>query len=108
MIEWKAQIKMSKIVEGIRKDHEPMNSKTGGTEKEPNMKWKIWSSKLTLWIKRPFVLMLNYSVMSNSETLWTVACQAPLSMGFFRQKRGHDAWSLDLRNAIAVPVVVKT
>ena len=38
MIEWKAQIKMSKIVEGIRKDHEPMNSKTGGTEKELNMK----------------------------------------------------------------------
>ena len=26
------------------------------------------------------------SVMSDSVTLWTVACQAPLSMGFFRQK----------------------
>ena len=38
MIEWKAQIKMSKIVEGIRKDHEPMKSETGRIEKEPNMK----------------------------------------------------------------------
>ena len=26
------------------------------------------------------------SVMSNSETLWTIACQAPLSMGFFSQE----------------------
>ena len=26
------------------------------------------------------------SVMSNSAILWTVACQAPLSMGFFRQR----------------------
>ena len=26
------------------------------------------------------------SVVSNSVTLWTVACQAPLSMGFSRQE----------------------
>ena len=26
------------------------------------------------------------SVLSNSPTLWTVACQAPLSMGFSRQE----------------------
>ena len=26
------------------------------------------------------------SVVSGSETLWTVACQAPLSMGFSRQE----------------------
>ena len=30
--------------------------------------------------------MLSYSVMSDSATLWAVACQAPLSMGFFRQE----------------------
>jgi len=28
----------------------------------------------------------HHSVMSNSATLWTVARQAPLSMGFFRQE----------------------
>ena len=27
-----------------------------------------------------------YSVMSDSATPWTVACQAPLSMGFSRQE----------------------
>ena len=30
--------------------------------------------------------VLSGSVMSNSETLWTVACQAPLSMEFSRQE----------------------
>ena len=30
--------------------------------------------------------MLSCSVMSNSATPWTVACQAPLSMGFSRQE----------------------
>ena len=30
--------------------------------------------------------MLNCSVMSDSTTPWTVACQAPLSMGFSRQE----------------------
>ena len=31
--------------------------------------------------------MLSHSVMSNSfATPWTVACQAPLSMGFSRQE----------------------
>ena len=29
---------------------------------------------------------ISHSVMSDSETLWTVACQAPLSMGFSRQE----------------------
>ena len=28
---------------------------------------------------------VNYSVMSNSATAWTVAHQAPLSMGFLKQ-----------------------
>ena len=32
----------------------------------------------------------HHSVMSNSATLWTVARQAPLSLGFFRQ----EYWSL--------------
>ena len=30
--------------------------------------------------------MLSHSVMSNSATQWTVACETPLSMGFFRQE----------------------
>ena len=30
------------------------------------------------------VCTLSHSVMSDSATLWTVACQAPLSMGFSR------------------------
>ena len=30
--------------------------------------------------------MLNRSVVSDSATPWTVACQAPLSMGFSRQE----------------------
>ena len=30
--------------------------------------------------------MLSSLVISNSVTLWTVACQAPLSMGFSRQE----------------------
>ena len=30
--------------------------------------------------------MLSHSVVSNSATPWTVACQAPLAMGFSRQK----------------------
>ena len=30
--------------------------------------------------------MLSHSVTSDSVTLWTVACQAPLSMGFSRQE----------------------
>jgi len=30
--------------------------------------------------------MLSYSVMSDSATPWTVAHQAPLSMGFFQAR----------------------
>ena len=33
--------------------------------------------------------MLAYSVVSDSATPWTVACQTPLSMGFPR----HEYWS---------------
>ena len=33
-----------------------------------------------------FVLILSRSVTSDSATLWTVAFQAPLSMGFFRKE----------------------
>ena len=32
------------------------------------------------------VCMLSRSVVSNSETPWTVAHQAPLFLGFFRQE----------------------
>ena len=34
-------------------------------------------------------VLLSRSVMSDSATHWTVACQAPLSMGFFR----HEYWN---------------
>ena len=30
--------------------------------------------------------MLSCLVMCNSATLWTIACQDPLSIGFFSQK----------------------
>ena len=33
--------------------------------------------------------MLSCSIVSDFATLWTIACQAPLSMGFFRQ----ECWS---------------
>ena len=32
------------------------------------------------------IVVLSHSVMSNSATLWTVASQVPLSMGFSRQE----------------------
>ena len=32
------------------------------------------------------VCVLSCSVVSDSANLWTVACQAPLSMGFFKQQ----------------------
>ena len=32
------------------------------------------------------LLLFSYEVMSDSETPWTVVCQAPLSMGFPRQE----------------------
>ena len=35
---------------------------------------------------REKILMLTHSVVSNSEALWTVARQAPLSMGLSRQE----------------------
>ena len=31
-------------------------------------------------------MLRHYSVISDSAILWTVACQAPLSMGFSKQK----------------------
>ena len=35
------------------------------------------------------VCELSHSVMSDSATLWTVAPQAPLSLGLFRQESGN-------------------
>ena len=40
-----------------------------------------------IW-QRP--ICVSYSVVSNSETLWTVACQAPLSMEISRQESWND------------------
>ena len=40
---------------------------------------------IILPVKRSFS-MFSRSVMSDSVTLWTVACQLPLSMGFPRQE----------------------
>ena len=51
----------------------------GGTERKNNM------SKLTQLLN-VLCALLSHSVMSDSATPWTVARQAPLSMGFFRQE----------------------
>ena len=37
--------------------------------------------------------MLSHSVMSDSATLWTIACQAPLPMGFSRQE--YWSWGMN-------------
>ena len=37
-------------------------------------------------VQRDYAVCLVTLVMSNSATLWTLACQAPLSLGFFRQE----------------------
>ena len=52
------------------------------------------ATPLQLWVKNDFIwhvlfvslCVLSRSVVSNSATPWTVACQAPLSMGFPRQE----------------------
>ena len=54
----------------------------------------LLSSGSLTWLKKPvqrrlrpcYALVLSHSVMSNSATPWTVALQAPLSMGFSRQE----------------------
>ena len=55
--------------------------------------WRFWTrpSKLSVDMLYPSLILLfllfSHSVMSNSFTSpWTVACQAPLSMGFSRQE----------------------
>ena len=56
----------------------------------------IFQARVLEWGAIAFSTVINclcvcsvLSVMSDSETLWTVACQAALSMGFSRQ----DYWS---------------
>ena len=46
------------------------------------------------------MLLFSCSVMSDSVTPWTVACQAPLSMGFSRQEYWSELPfpSLGMRN----------
>ena len=41
----------------------------------------------SVFLKFVCVYMLSLSHVRLSETLWTVACQAPLSMGFSRQEQ---------------------
>ena len=51
--------------------------------KKASVKWhgaEIWN------IYSVSACMLSCSVMSDSVTLWTVACQAPRSMGFSREE----------------------
>ena len=43
----------------------------------------MWSWKIR---RRHLSTMLSCSVISDSATLWAITCQAPLSMGFSRQK----------------------
>ena len=45
----------------------------------------------SFWCK---LVSISRSVVSYSAILWTVACQAPLSMGFFRQDTGVGNHSL--------------
>ena len=40
----------------------------------------------TVVISGLYVCVFSHSVVSDSATLWTIARQAPLSMGFFRQE----------------------
>ena len=44
------------------------------------------SKQTTCWVAYILLLLFSHQVMSKSETLWTVAHQAPLSMGFPRQE----------------------
>ena len=44
----------------------------------------------------------SFSVMSDSATPWTVACQAPLSMGFSRQEYWSGLPFLDLMHAYII------
>ena len=50
--------------------------------------------------------MLSHSVVSDSETLWTVVCYAPLSLGFFRQEywSGMPIPSTDLPDPVIKPL----
>ena len=54
------------------------------TQKQPKC------SLVNEWVKKMWCMcVLSHSVLSDSATPWTVAHQAPLSMGFSRQ----ESWS---------------
>ena len=49
--------------------------------------WEVRTDKEREWTSGEICwAVLSHSVMSDSATLWTVACQAPLFMGFSRQE----------------------
>ena len=48
--------------------------------------WLLYSSPTPFNAESVWLMNESHSVMSNSVTLWTVACQAPLSMEFSRQE----------------------
>ena len=56
-----------------------------GTKSEPECKlWALDNEDVSVWVH---VLCVSHSVMSDSfATLWTVACQSPLSKEFSRQE----------------------
>ena len=64
---------------GLDKGREEKESRYSGTD----------SSQVGQWLRicLPSQECVSHSIMSNSfVTPWTVACQAPLSMEFFRQE----------------------
>ena len=63
------------------------------TDSTTHLLWYVLKSKTTQWfgsvVARDCACMLHISHFSRVwlfATSWTVACQAPLSMGFFRQE----------------------
>ena len=45
------------------------------------LSWALWFS-----LRKEFYSNVSHSVVSDSVTPWTVACQVPLSVGFSRQE----------------------
>ena len=58
------------------------------------MKLNFWLSVRVRFIQSVCVCVLScFSCVRLFATLWTVACQAPLSMGFSRQRESSECWS---------------
>ena len=71
-------------------DCSPLGSSVHGIFQARILEWVAISFSeiffLPILLKYSWHAMFSGSVVSNSVTPWTVACQAPLSMGFSRQE----------------------